>query len=263
MRYFIPPLYPSELPYGRIEPEVAYYRRLVMKVCQFEVIPTDYLPVSPELACFDRPFNTIHWVNRFRWGNDAGTEAQIRTRHSYTPVMHMFHQVEFFSQSVKGRRDWYVARPPWWEAFEVLMMLSVPTPPVLAYFGSHVTRNLERCYLIWWIALTEWTILVAILALTAARDGVNWDCRARDADIYRNCVQPPGSMFYIPPKVVRNIRPFGIANMVAGTDYSPEQLDSLLTQVEAYSWADTQGWEVFDPVIWKVVPRDHQYYLGA
>ncbi|CAN8063767.1 unnamed protein product, partial [Agarophyton chilense] len=71
LRYFIPAMYPSDLPYVRIEPELDNYRRLVVQVCQYPSIPETYLPVSPDLVSLNRPSTTINWADRSRWGEDA------------------------------------------------------------------------------------------------------------------------------------------------------------------------------------------------
>ncbi|CAN8064063.1 unnamed protein product [Agarophyton chilense] len=184
LTYFIPSIYPSDLQYVRIEPELDYYRRLVVQVCQYPSIPETYLPVSPDLVSLNRPFTTINWADRIL---------------------------------------------------------------LTTYKGQ--TRL--------------WTVLVAILAPEAARNGIDWDCLNLDSDIYGDGVQPVGRNFFIPPRVAQNIFRFGYENIVEGTDYTVKYLDSYLDQSKNYHWDSHQGWEAFHSAPWEIVPRHAQYYPGA
>lgn len=85
--------------------------------------------------------------------------------------------VELFAVLASSRNQIYKEYPPWWERVECYHTLSVPTPPVLAYYSNAVSRNQPDAGVVLHVAALEFVTwaLMHFLA-TAEKVSVRYEC---------------------------------------------------------------------------------------
>ncbi|PXF49109.1 hypothetical protein BWQ96_01058 [Gracilariopsis chorda] len=126
---------------------------------------------------------------------------------------------------------------------------------------------MPRYHTIWSIAICEWAVLVAILALEAGRHGITWNLRCPETAFYSRGFQPVGRLFRLPMQLIQLICRLDISDIVARTVYTENHSDNYLRAAENRRWGPDQVWEVWDPDRQRVSSPGEQalpgdYHLG-
>lgn len=137
----------------------------------------------------------------------------------------------------QGRKRYHVQQRPWWPGFEVPQGLCMPTPTVLAYFGSSGMDNSPAWRTVWSIAVTEGYVLVAILTAQSAVHGLEFDTRCLGTDIYHSIIVPVGRISQLPYRIIHGSCTLEVGEVMAGYRHPPAVLNTIFGVIEDYPYA--------------------------
>lgn len=137
----------SNLEYFRVSAEEQYYHKALHIL---ETRPNGATGVH--MVGFSYPYCGLYWVDCNRWGRFQADGSRMRCRKDQ--YLHCWHNVEFFDVPIGERDNLYVHRPVWSSDYEVSRWLGVPTPPVVAYFGS-AAFSMEHRECFWRMVASE------------------------------------------------------------------------------------------------------------
>lgn len=87
---------------------------------------------------------------------DCGFESRLQTHGR--PLIVEWQNDVVFAIPPACRVTHYVVQPSWWLSIEVHCLLSVATPPMLAYYSNHVINEHTHARLIWRVGVSEFTV---------------------------------------------------------------------------------------------------------
>ena len=233
----------SDLQYYRCGAEQRYLSRAshIMRDSSSNDVP------GIHMVGYSYPFSDLYWTDRNRWGRFTRDEVRIRKRKDH--FLHCWHNIEFFDVPSSSRSDLYVSHPSWWQNYEVSSWLGVPTPTVVAYFGSVSLLDSPMRDRFWKMVASEWTVFVFVAFVAAAQEGVHHTIGERyrgTEDLMHRRGLSRGRLFFLPFTVLDSFEQFGIDHLAKGSTVSVKTVRGLLAHVREYRWKTDQEWVPYD-----------------
>lgn len=236
-----------DMPFVRCPEEVDYQSRLQRLLKRMQDDP--YFPASGrhnllELIMFEALLDELYWLRRSLWGDNAATEARIRSSLGY---FYCWHNVEFHDLAPSDRIGAYMPIPTGWKDYDVSRNLSVPTPPILVYHTTEVLNSGPFSDRVFQIVYAEWALFSFMAFLQAAINGVSVYTRDRDARLYEMDEGPHyGRLLPLPLGLVDLIRGMGLQNILRGSRIPTAGAERALRLSVETDWSSTPGFLWYD-----------------
>ena len=179
----------------------------------------------------------------------------------------------YFKVPFDLRFQYYPQGFPAWRDYETPEYLCVPTPAVYAYLGSHTCNTKQtvvddvRIRFLHSIALTEFPAYALYSWLLAAWDGIQFNCRSPDPQMYQQGFEmyPVGRLFFLPPALTSLIKGLGLNKLLAGSEFTMQDARAFATAMASNSFVPSRDFAFFDWRSKRIVhPRpEHVSPLGG